>query len=295
MPAAPNVSPLKVLSTALSEIVAAAGPSVVSVHSHRSLSSGFVWKPGFIVTADEALAEEGEVAVTPPGGERVAAAIVGRDPTTDVALIRVDQTTLPAVALDGVPPAVGAIAAAVGSRDGRTVAALSMVAVSGPAWQSLRGGDIDARIELDVSPRRHQEGGLAIDAEGRAFGMIVFGPRRRVHVIPSATILRVANQLEAHGKIPRGYLGLGLQPVQIHGESDIGAMVMSVDSKGPAAKAGIHQGDVIRSWEGRPIASVSNLHRALGPASVGATLTVGLSRGGEAKTVKLVVGERPGA
>jgi len=124
---------------------------------------------------------------------------------------------------------------------------------------------------------------------------VVFGPRRRVQVIPSATILRVASQLEASGKIARGYLGLGLQPVQIHGEREVGAMVMSVDSKGPAAKAGIHQGDVIRSFEGKPIASVGGLQRALGPASVGATLTLGLNRGGEARTVKLVVGERPSA
>lgn len=293
MPAASNPSALKALSAGLAEIVAAAAPSVVSVHSHRSLSSGFVWKGGLIVTADEALAEEGEVAVTLPGGARVAATIVGRDPTTDVALLRIEKTDLPAVALDGSPPPAGAIAVAVGGRDGRTVAAFAMVAVSAPAWQSIRGGDIDARIELDVAPYRQHEGGLAIDADGRAFGMVVFGPRRRVQVIPSATILRVASQLEANGKIARGYLGLGLQPVQIHGEREVGAMVMSVDGKGPAAKAGIQQGDVIRSFEGKPIASVSNLQRALGPATVGSTLILGLNRGGETKTIKLVVGERP--
>ncbi|MBV8838089.1 MAG: trypsin-like peptidase domain-containing protein [Alphaproteobacteria bacterium] len=295
MPAASNPNPLRALSAGLSEIVAAAAPSVVSVHSHRSLSSGFIWKGGLIVTADEALAEEGEIAVTLAGGERVAAAIVGRDPTTDVAVIRIEKADLPPVALDGAPPAVGALAVAVAGRDGRAIAALAMVAVSAPAWQSIRGGDIDARIELDVAPYRRHEGGLAVDADGRAFGVVVFGPQRRVQVIPSATILRVASQLEASGKIARGYLGLGLQPVQIHGEREVGAMVMSVDSKGPAAKAGIHQGDVIRSFEGKPIASVGGLQRALGPASVGATLTLGLNRGGEAKTVKLVVGERPSA
>jgi len=290
---ASSANSLKALSAALSEVVATAAPSLVSVHAHRSLSSGFVWKGGLIITADEALADEGEVAVTLPGGERVAAAIVGRDPTTDVALIRIDKTALPAVALDGAPPAAGAIATVVGSRDGRAVAALALVAMSGPAWQSIRGGDIDARIELDVSLRPHQEGGLAIDADGRAFGMVVFGPRRRVHVIPSATIARVAAALEAHGKIPRGYLGLGLQGVQISGKRDVGAMVMSVDHNGPGAKAGIHQGDVIRSWEGKPIASISGLQRALGPATVGTTLTLGVSRGDDTKTVKLVVGERP--
>ena len=171
--------------------------------------------------------------------------------------------------------------------------ASGIVALSAPAWRSIRGGDIDARIELDLALRSHAEGGLAIDADGRAFGMVVFGPRRRVHVIPSATIKRVAAQLEAHGKVPRGYLGLALQPVRLQGERGIGAMVMSVDRDGPGARAGIHQGDVIRSFEGKPIASVSNLHRSLGPASVGKSISVGLSRAGDTQTVDVVVGERP--
>lgn len=295
MPAASSPSPLEGLSTALSDVVASVTASVVSVHSHRSRSSGFVWKPGLVLTADEALADEGEVSLSLPGGERIPATIVGRDPTTDVALLRVDKTACPAAVLDGSPPAPGAIAIAVGGADGRPMAALGIVAVSAPAWRSIRGGEIDARIELDISLRRQVEGGLVMDAKGRAFGMIVFGPRRRVLVIPSATILRVAAQLEAHGKVARGYLGLGLQPVRIDGDRGIGAIVMSVDSEGPGAKAGIHQGDVIRSWEGQPIVSVGSLHRALGPASVGSRLTLGLSRGGAAQTVELVVGERPDA
>jgi S1-C subfamily serine protease len=89
MSAAPT--PLKNLSDALAAVVANAAPSVISVHSHRSRSSGFVWKPGLVVTADEALADEGEVAVTLPGGERMPATIVGRDPTTDVALLRIEK------------------------------------------------------------------------------------------------------------------------------------------------------------------------------------------------------------
>jgi S1-C subfamily serine protease len=81
----------------------------------------------------------------------------------------------------------------------------------------LRGGEINARIELDLRLRRSAEGGLAIDPAGRAIGMTVFGPRRRVLVIPSATIARVAARLESHGRIPRGYLGLGLRLVAIEG------------------------------------------------------------------------------
>src|SRR5215813_15522154 len=100
MPTTPDLTLLTDLSASLSRLVAAVAPSIVSVHSHRSLSSGFIWKPGLIVTADEALADEGEVAVTLAGGNRVAARLAGRDPTTDVALLRIDAGDLTPVAFE---------------------------------------------------------------------------------------------------------------------------------------------------------------------------------------------------
>jgi S1-C subfamily serine protease len=291
--ATPDLASLTALSASLAGVVSAAAPSIVSVHSHRSLSSGFAWKPGLIVTADEALADEGEVAVTLPGAKRAGAAIVGRDPTTDIALLRVEPASLAPIPLDGAPPVTGALALAVGARDGEAVAAFGIVASSGPAWRSMRGGEIDARLELDVALRRAAEGGLALDAAGRAFGMTVFGPRRRVLVIPSATIARVAAHLETHGKVARGYLGLGLRPVRIEGDGGVGAMVVNVDANGPGAKSGIHQGDVIQAWDGKAITGVNALVRALGPASVGKTVAVSLRRGGEIRSVDLMIGERP--
>jgi S1-C subfamily serine protease len=293
MTVAPNLDPLKSLSASLSGLVAATGPSIVSVHSHRALSSGFVWKTGLIVTADEALAEEGEVEITLSKGQRVTASIAGRDPTTDVALLRADTGDLAPLSLSGTTPTVGALAAAVGGREGAPVAALGIVAIAGPAWRSMRGGEIDARIELDLSLRRRAEGGIALDADGRAFGMTVFGPRRRVLVIPGATIARVGAQLESHGKVARGYLGLGLQPVRLDRDSGVGAMVMSVDPQGPGAKAGVLQGDVITAWDGKPLGSVGALLRALGPDSVGSKVALSVSRGGETRTVDLVISQRP--
>jgi S1-C subfamily serine protease len=284
---------LTALSDALAALVAGVAPHVVAVRSHRSLASGFVWKPGLVVTADEALAEEGDVAVTLASGERLPASIVGRDPTTDVALLRFKRSDLPPVALVAVPAEVGRLAVVVGSRDGAPVAALGTVAAAGPAWRSMRGGDIDARLELGVSLRGHAEGGLALDAAGRALGMAVFGPRRRVLVIPTATIARVAGQLEALGRVPRGYLGLGLQPVRLDGGERRAAMVMSVDPDGPGAAAGFHQGDVIVSWNGEPLAGLGRLLRALGPASVGQAVQLTLRRGGKTEDLRLVIGERP--
>lgn len=294
MPDAHSTSSLQTLSIALSDLVARAAPGIVAVHSHRSHSSGFVWRPGLIVTADEALAEEGEIAVVLPGGEAVPATLAGRDPTTDVALLRVDRDDLQPTTLAAASVMAGALAIVVGAQDGVPTAAFGAVAIAGGGWRSLRGGEIDARIELDVSLRRSSEGGLALDPTGQAFGMAVFGPRRRVLVIPSATIDRVAAKLESHGGIDRGYLGLGLQPVRLE-DGGVGIMVMSVDAKGPGAAAGVRQGDVILAWDGQPIRSVPALLRALGPDSVGSAVILSLKRGGEPAEASLTIGARPDA
>lgn len=285
-------SPLKALSDALAGLVAGAARSVVAVHARQTRASGFVWRPGLIVTADEALAEEGELAVALPGGRLVPATLAGRDPTTDIALLRAEGAALDPAALETAPVAPGALALVVGTREGIPVAALGVVSTVGPAWRSLRGGDIDARIELDLSLHPQAEGGLAVDASGRALGMAVFGPRRRVLVIPAATIERVAARLETHGRIARGYLGLRLQPVRLE-NGGLGAMVMSVDPRGPGAAAGLRQGDVIVAWDGRPVADISPLLGALGPDSVGTTVAMSIRRAGEPAEVTLTIGERP--
>jgi S1-C subfamily serine protease len=257
-------------------------------------ASGFVWRSGLIVTSDEGLAEEGEVRVTLPTGEAISAELRGRDPSTAIALLKVERSDLRPVAMAASVPTVGALAVALSAEAGAPTAALGLIAVSKGSWQSMRGGEIDARLELDARLRRTAEGGLAVNADGQAFGMTVFGPRRRVLVIPSATIARVAARLETHGHIPRGYLGLGLQPVTVEAGGS-GIMVMSVDPKGPGAAANIHQGDVLVSCDGTAIGKLQPLLKMLGPDSVGKTLSMELRRGGQTHEVKLQIGERPAA
>ena len=285
---------LQNLSAAFTALVAKVAPRILSVHSHRSRSSGFVWRPGLIVTADEALSEDGEFTVTLSDGHTMPAQLVGRDPSTDVALLRVDRSDLRPVALEATPVRVGMLAIAVGADNGAPTAALGLVSRSEGPWRSLRGGEIDARIELDLRLRRSAEGGLVFEAGGRAIGMTVFGPRRRVLVIPSATVERVAARLQSHGRIPRGYLGLGLRLVAIEGGRS-GAMVMNVDPSGPGATAGIYQGDIVIDWNGEPIRHMQSILRALGPDSIGQTVTVGLRRANETKQVSLTIAERPAA
>jgi len=288
----PTPSPLEALSAALASLVAAAAPSVVSVRSARSHSSGFAWRPNLIVTADEALAEEGEITVTLDSGESRKATIAGRDPSTDVALLRIEGEGLHPVKFAAELVRPGALALAIG---GGSLVHSGVVAVSGPAWQSMRGGDIAARIELDLRLRRQAEGAIVFDAAGRAFGMAVFGPRRRTLVIPAATIERVAAKLERDGQIARGYLGVGLQPVRVEGLGTPGAMIISLDKDGPAIAAGLHQGDVIVSWDGQNLSGVNSLLRALGPDSVGRSVAITVRRGGVALDFTVTVAARPRA
>lgn len=291
----PVPNPLQDLSDALSDIVARTAQGVAAVHSSHSRSSGFVWRSGLIVAADEALAEDADVCVVLPGGETVAATVVGRDPTTDVALLRIDRSDLAPVALQSVQVKVGALALAVGSSNGAPISAFGTVAFAGERWRSLRGGEIDARIELDIALRRIGEGGLALDASGRVFGMAVSGPRRRVLVIPATTIERVAGTLLTHGRIARGYLGLGLQSVRLDGDRRTGVIVMSVDPNGPGARAGLQQGDMILTWNDEPIRDVTMLLRALGPDSAGTRVNLAVRRGGAPVEACVTVSERPEA
>jgi S1-C subfamily serine protease len=283
---------LSSLSSAIESVAARARPSIVSVHSRRSRVSGFVWRQGLVVTADEGLAEEGDVSVKLADESTRPANIAGRDHTTDLALLRVDTAGLAPVNLSSRVPALGSLGIVIGAETGTPTVALGAVSLVGNRWRSLRGGDIDARIELDVRLPHSREGGLALDAAGEAFGMAVLGPRR-VIVIPAATIERVAARLQTHGRVARGYLGLGLQPVRL--DDGIGAMVMSVDKAGPSAAAGIRQGDVIVSWKNERLSGVRPLLRALGPDSVGSVVDVAIQRAGEPLRFKITIGERPEA
>ncbi len=283
---------LPAFSSAISALVSNAAPFVVGVVSDKSRASGFVWKSGLVVTADEALAEEGDVTIVFGDGSRAKAEVAGRDPSTDIALLRVDTRDAAPAPLTGLVPGVGALTLVVSRSGAASEAALGIVSVAGGEWRSLRGGEIAARIELGLSLRATSEGGLVIDAAGQAFGMAVFGPRRRALVIPTATIERAARLLETHGRIPRGYLGLGLQRVKVDG-GEFGVMIVSVDPKGPGAAAGLRQGDIVVAWNDAPLARARTILSSLGSSSVGVSIKLSLMRAGEPVESRLTIAERP--
>ncbi|MBI1217340.1 MAG: PDZ domain-containing protein [Rhodobacteraceae bacterium] len=285
---------LQALSADLAALTARAGTAVVAVEGRETRASGFVWRQGWVVTADEALGEEDAYSVTLPDGSTVAATLRGRDPSTDVALLKLEGDGGVAVGAPGVA-AAGALALALGRAEGDVLAGFGVVTRAGAAWRSMRGGVIDARVELGLRLDRRAEGGLVIGMDGAVLGMAAFGPRRRALVIPMATVERVAAMLAERGRIARGYLGVGLQPVAVAGHDGMAGMVISLDASGPGAAAGLHQGDIIVSLDGAPIRRVQDLTGALGPDSVGRAMVLGLRRAGSTATVTVTVGERPAA
>ena len=293
--AASQSTALRDFSRGLAELVGRARPSIVSFGTGGASRSGFIWRDGLIVTAEESLPEEEAFPIMLSGGDTAEAKVVGRDPATDIAILKADRGGLHPLSLDAASPTVGALVVAVGAADGVPTAAFGIASrVEGP-WRSLRGGEIDARILFDLRLPQSAEGGPVFDAEGKVIGMTVFAPRRRAMAIPLATIERIAPRLASEGRIPRGYLGVGLYPVPVEGSDHWGAMVMSVDTSGPAAVAGVHQGDVIVAWNGEPVRHVRSLLRSLGPDSVGTSVKLGLRRGVETVDAQLTIAKRPAA
>lgn len=292
---------LSQLSNDFAALAAAAAPAVVAVHGGgRRPSSGLVWQPGVVVTAEETIAHDTNLAIVLPGGQRVEATLAGRDPSTDTAVLRYDGPA-PPQALGATPAAAGLqagqLALAIGSADGGAVATLGMVSFAGPPWQSRLGGHIDARIVIDTRLPAIAEGGALVAADGRFIGMAVFGPRRRVLAIPAATIARVVPVILDQGHVSRGYLGVGLQrvslPGQEGGEPRRGAMVVTLDPDGPAKTAGIHQGDIIVAIGGAAVSGPRSLYHQLGPDVVGRTLAVDLVRAGAHTTIDVTIAPRP--
>ena len=282
---------LAAFSREIAGLVAATAPAIAAVHAGRHSSSAVFWRDGLFAAASETIEREEDITLTLPSGRSAPAEFVGRDPTTGVALLKPDATDGATALKPAGEIVAGNLVVVVGRGEASPVAGYSIAAEAGPAWRSMRGGLIDRRIRLSGSIDPRAEGGAAVDAEGNFIGLVLFGPYRRALVIPAETVNRAAATLAEKGHVPRGYLGAGLHPVR---QADMrGAMVISLEANGPAEAAGLTLGDIIRSWDGEPVDGVRDLIRRLGPDSVGKTVALGVVRGGEERSVSVVIGARP--
>ncbi len=288
------------LSAALTERVAAARPLVAGIVVRgRPPRSGTLWRQGVVVASEQALPDVEAAEIVLADGRTFAARVAGRDPGTNVAVLRLEGGPQPAP-LAAIEPQPGALVVALGA-DGLLGVSVRLGAVHavGPAWHSRAGGRIDRRIALDIRLGSREEGGPVLDAAGGLIGISTLGPRRRVLVIPAATVERVLDPLLTTGRIARGWLGAAVQPVLVpeplrtEAGQSLGLMVIGVTRDGPAAQAGILMGDILIGVDGAGVGSPSQLAELLGPEAVGREIQLRLIRAGQVQSLAARVGARP--
>lgn len=287
---------LTAFSKAVAERAAAARPLVAGIRMRgHSSRSGVLWRKDVVVASEQALPRGDEAEVELAAGGTFAARVAGRDPGTNIVLLRLDGSPQPAWSATAEPRA-GALVLACAAGGAVRVGAVHSV---GAAWHSRAGGRIDARIGLDIRLGRGEEGGPVVDAAGGLLGISTLGPRRRVLVIPTTTIERVLEPLLTTGRVARGWLGAAVQPVLVPDAlrgpagSEQGLIVLGLSRDGPAARAGVLLGDILVALDGAPVASMSALAERLGPQAVGQEVELRLIRAGSMEALRLRVGERP--
>lgn len=291
------------LDQALAAAVAAAARSVVHVaRGHGNGGTGIAWATDLVISASFHTPDRTTIGIASDDGEvdRRDAEVIGRDPGTDVALLRVAGGGLaPATFRDLGSLAVGNLALALG-RPGRTVrASLRAIGVLGPEIRTPHGGKLDRYVESDRQIPRGFAGGPLIDADGAVIGMNTRTLFRGEDIaIPTQTLRRVVDELAAHGGIRRGYLGVGAYPAQLPAAlaqlagRDRGALVASVEDGAPAAVAGVLVGDILIELAGAPITDPDSLRLALGDRP-GETVELTLLRGGARLALSVTLGSRP--
>jgi S1-C subfamily serine protease len=292
------------LSNTLAQVTERVASSAVAVHAEaRGSSTGVIWRPGVIVTAEHALRRDEEIQVTLPDGRVVSASLAGRDPSTDLAVIKCSEAPASRVeTTDAAAVKPGALALVVGrtraSGPVATFGVISLVASERKAWT---GAALAPYIRLDLALQPTAVGGAAVDAHGKVFGIATprfarFG----AIAVPTATVNRVVDVILQKGRIPRGYFGVGLQPIRLpealrqslQRAEKTAAIVLEVEPESPAHKAGIVIGDILISLEEKPVTHLENVQSHLSGENIGKTLAAKILRGGAVQTLNIVVSER---
>ncbi len=292
------------LSNALAQATERAAASTVAIHTEpRGSSSGVIWRNGVIVTAEHALRRDEDIQLTLQDGRVVAARLAGRDASTDLAVLKCAEagSTLPETGdVAAIKP--GSLALVVGrTRSSGPVAALGAVSLVVAERRAWTGAALAPYIRLDIGLQPTAVGGAVIDASGRVIGIATprfarFG----AIAVPAPTVNRVVDMLLQKGRIPHGYLGVGLQPVRLPDalrrtlkrDDKTAAIVLEVEPEGPAHKAGIVIGDIFVGLAGRPVTRLEDVHGQLGAESIGKSYPIQFIRGGALQETSIVVGER---
>jgi S1-C subfamily serine protease len=293
-----NMSDAQQYSDSLAAAVEKAAKSVVTVDARGRLpATGIVWSAnGEILTADHVVQRDDNIKVTLPDGTTHSATVVGRDPTSDLALLKVDAGGLNVPEFfEGLK--VGHVIFAVGRPDDVQATLGSVIGLGGP--MSGRRHQVAAYVWTDVTMYPGFSGGPLIDASGRVAGLNSSALSRGASMaIPVAVLRNVADALHKDGRVKRGFLGISTQPVSLaEGAAEklgqaTGLMIISAEKDGPADKGGLLQGDVLVGLGAHAVADIDDLQAALGPDTVAQATRVKIVRGGEVKEVTVTVGMR---
>jgi len=307
---------LDAYSRAVTGAVERISPSVVNIEVHtlagqtrsgesrerRGGGSGFVFTPdGLILTNSHVVHDAKRIEVTLTDGRRMPATAIGDDPASDLAVVRVDEPGLTAAALgDSQQLRVGQVVVAIGAPYGfQSTVTAGVVSALGRSLRSYSGRLIDDVIQTDAALNPGNSGGPLVDSAGRVVGVntaTILPAQGICFAIGINTAKFVASRLLRDGRIRRSYIGVSAQTVPVHRRvvrfydltKESGALVLSVEEKSPAKRAGVREGDVIVALEGRPVAGVDDLHRVLTDVRVGVSCSLTLLRYTEKIELKIV-------
>ena len=297
----PNADALLALSDRLQALVQSASPHVVRVEGRRGApASGVAWSPdGLVVAAHHAVDRDDEIEVGLPDGTSAGASVAGRDPTTDLAVLRVKGATLAAVEWAEPPLGAGALLLSV-SRPGRSPRAdLGVLARAAGEWRAPTGGKLDRYLEASLALRPGLSGALVLSAAGAPVGLATAGLLRGAAlIVPPATLRRVVRSLLAHGQVRRGWLGIASLPVSLPGPlrertgEEVALLVTRVEAGSPAERAGLLLGDAILSFGGEALQDPGELYAVLTEDRIGDALPLRLLRAGDVRELAVTVGAR---
>jgi S1-C subfamily serine protease len=295
---------LQAASDALADLVERTARSVVAVRSRSRIpATGLIWQNDVAVTSSQAVTRDEGIVVLSPSGSVLPAALAGRDPGTDIAVLRVSGLeAAPFEPGDANALRSGHIVFAVARSGTHASVDYGLIASVGPAWRTWRGAEIERLVRLDGGLRPGFSGAPLVDAGGKVVAMCTSALSRGAGIgIPLSTVSRVVTELLSGGRVRRGFLGVGLQPVQVPAAwiaelklaGSTGLLATTVEAAGPAESAGLVVGDILLTVGGRPSLRLEDVLGVLSATPAGQPLQVEFIRGGRRLEATLTLGERP--
>ena len=294
---------LAAMSDSLAEAVARAGVWTVMVEARSRIpASGVVYQSDLVLSADHIVEREEDIRVVMHDGQEGAAQVVGRDPGSDLVLLRASIGDMSAAETASQKAQVGQLAVALGRPSPQGIqASLGIVSAEGGPLRSNRGGLLESYLRTDTIPYPGFSGGPLVDAGGRLLGINTSGLTRFSSITtPVEFAWQAAEGLARHGTVRRGYLGIRSQPVTIPArqrtalgrEQTTGLLLVGVEQGSPAEDSGLMVGDILVALAGRPVNDPDELLTSLLGSIVGQQNAVQVLRGGELVGLQVVIGER---